>query len=306
MAWIELHQTLPRHPKLFRLAARLRISRAQAAGHLTFLWLWTLDYAPTGDLSAFGPAELSAAADFGGDAELFAQALRETGWLDEGDQIHDWDEYAGKLIEGREQAKTRMREFRKRQREGNVGKRSDELRERADTLRERSELPYSTVPYSTEPEIPKDSPPPSDLARTNAAKRRPASAEEVVTCGALLGVSPEDCRAWWSDMEATGWAKVDGTPFGNWRRELSIHRDRMRERGEVRKLNGGPNAPQERPSAFTLKTQLEAIDSEIKSVTSRGHEDAFGWQPKNEDDRKRMGDLKKKRREVNAKLAEIT
>lgn len=112
MAWIELHQTLPRHPKLLRLAGRLRIHPAQAAGHLTFLWLWTLDYAPTGDLSAFGPAEISAAACFPGDAEQFHRSLMETGWLDEDGQVHDWMEYAGCLIQQRAKDKERKRKSR--------------------------------------------------------------------------------------------------------------------------------------------------------------------------------------------------
>jgi hypothetical protein len=113
MAWIEVHQTLQRHPKLLRLSAKLRIHRAQSAGHLLFLWLWTLDYAPTGDLSAFGPAEISAAADYPGDAEIFAQALRETGWIDKDGALHDWYEYAGKLIERRNADKERKRDIRK-------------------------------------------------------------------------------------------------------------------------------------------------------------------------------------------------
>lgn len=100
--WLEVHQSLQRHPKLLRLSAKLRIHKAQSAGHLLFLWLWTLDYAPTGDLSAFGPAEISAAAECSFDAELFVQALRETGWIDEDGKLHDWHEYAGKLLDKRE------------------------------------------------------------------------------------------------------------------------------------------------------------------------------------------------------------
>lgn len=73
-----------------------------------------MDYAPTGDLSAFGPAEISAAADYPGDAEIFAQALRDTGWIDEDGSLHDWYDYAGKLIERKEVNKERMKEARAR------------------------------------------------------------------------------------------------------------------------------------------------------------------------------------------------
>lgn len=293
-----------------RLASRLRVPRAQAAGHLTFLWLWTLDYAPTGDLSAFGPAELSAAADFGGDAELFAQALRETGWLDEDNRIHDWMEYAGRLLEEREQAKERMRALRQRQREEKDREREKALRERSAPLRERSEQPYPTVPNPTQPEISPVSPPQCNSPASNAARRKPASETEAVECGKMLGLSEEDSKAWWVDMEATGWAKVDGTPFGNWRREMSIHRDRLRERSAglrpAIQHPGFPGATPTTPSAYTLKTQLEALDREIKAVTDRGHEDAHGWYPKNEEDRARVIELKKKRKAVNGQLAQVT
>lgn len=117
MAWIEVHQTLPRHPKLVRLAARLGIKRVEVVGHLVSLWLWCIDYAPDGNLSQLGSAELAAAADFEGDAELFSRHLRESGWIDANGKIHDWLDYAGRLMVKREQSKDRMRTFRERARE---------------------------------------------------------------------------------------------------------------------------------------------------------------------------------------------
>ena len=95
MAWIESHQALGRHPKLLRLAAQLRIHKAQAVGHLKYLWWWALDYAPKGNLSAFASAEISAAAEWHGDPEVFVETLKETGWLEANGEIHDWSHYAG-------------------------------------------------------------------------------------------------------------------------------------------------------------------------------------------------------------------
>ncbi len=144
--WIELHQTLPRHPKLLRLANKLRIHPAQAAGHLTFLWLWALDFAPSGDLSVFGPAEISAAACHPGkDAKAFVEALKETGWLDESLQIHDWQDYAGRLIEQKTKDKERKRLERLRMSRGRP----------PDIPRTSSgcpPLPNPTGPYPTEPD----------------------------------------------------------------------------------------------------------------------------------------------------------
>lgn len=99
--WIESHQSLARHPKLIRLAARLKINRPQAIGHLHLLWWWTLDYAPNGDVSAFASCEIAAAAEWNGPAEGFFEALKAEKWIDEDGTIHDWDEYAGKLLEKR-------------------------------------------------------------------------------------------------------------------------------------------------------------------------------------------------------------
>lgn len=118
MAWIESHQALGRHPKLLKLAGALRVHRAQALGHLHYLWWWALDYAPTGDVSALSSAEIAAAAEWSGDVEKIAQALRESGWLDPDGTIHNWMLYAGKLIEQRqnerEKTRERVREYRER------------------------------------------------------------------------------------------------------------------------------------------------------------------------------------------------
>jgi len=70
---------------------------------------------------------------------------------------------------------------------------------------------------------------------------KPRSIEDVIARGAMIGVPESDCRAWFTDMEACGWAKVDGTPFGNWPRELVIHRDRMRQRPTNTHASGSRN-----------------------------------------------------------------
>lgn len=115
MAWIETHQSLRDHPKLLQLARDLRICRAQAIGHLQLLWLWALDYAPTGDLSALEPAAVSAACDWQGDPAALMKALlrpappMQTAWIDPDGKIHDWEEYAGRLIDQRTRDKERKR-----------------------------------------------------------------------------------------------------------------------------------------------------------------------------------------------------
>lgn len=114
MAWIESHQSLGTHLKLRRLARELRVHRAQAIGHLHFLWWWALDNAPTGNLSALAPAEIAEVAEWPGSAEHFVSSLKSCGWLDDDGMIHDWMEYAGYLIQQRAKDRQRKRDARNR------------------------------------------------------------------------------------------------------------------------------------------------------------------------------------------------
>ena len=112
MAWIESHQELGRHPKLLRLAKQLDISCPTAVGHLHYLWWWALDYAQNGRLDRLGSAEVASAAEWEGDPGAFMEALIKSGFLDEDQSIHDWHDYAGRLIIRREANKQRMRHIR--------------------------------------------------------------------------------------------------------------------------------------------------------------------------------------------------
>jgi hypothetical protein len=208
MAWIELHQTLPRHPKLIRLANRLRVCTAQAAGHLTFLWLWTLDYAPNGDLSAFEPAEISAAACFPGDAELFAKALIETGWLDEGMQVHDWMEYAGRLVEQRSKDRDRKRSERERRSTGPPG-----------PVRRMSAGRPPDIPVTADVPNPTQ---PNQEAHSQARTREgpwPGLAE-VLKVAELRAVPKEVAEKWWLEHDARGGLDKTGQPLDRWESSL--------------------------------------------------------------------------------------
>ena len=111
MAWIESHQTLRHHPKLAALAAALAITKVEATGHLHFLWWWCLDYAQDGNLGKHNDAVIEDAADWRGDSGRFVECLRQSGFLEEG-QLHDWDDYAGRLIRSRSRHAERMRAAR--------------------------------------------------------------------------------------------------------------------------------------------------------------------------------------------------
>jgi len=113
--WIELHQTLPRHPKLLRLASLLKIRPPEALGNLVTLWLWCLDYASDGDLSKFGDEEVAIAAGYWAvDTACFREALQKCGLLDADGKVHDWENYGGRLIAIRDKNAKRNREWRER------------------------------------------------------------------------------------------------------------------------------------------------------------------------------------------------
>lgn len=120
MAWIELHQTLVDHPKVRRLARALGVHPMQAIGHLVALWLWCLDYAPAGDLGHVADDDLADAARWSGDAGRFVAELERVMLVDyvAGSRaVHDWEDYAGRLMTKRTQHAAKMRELRAGRRE---------------------------------------------------------------------------------------------------------------------------------------------------------------------------------------------
>lgn len=115
MAWIELHQTLAAHPKTKRLARRLGVPVPFAMGYLACLWCWCLEYAQDGNLSRFDAEELAEAAMYVGDPCEFTAALFDVGFTEQGEnglQLHDWHDYAGRLVGRRAANAERMRAAR--------------------------------------------------------------------------------------------------------------------------------------------------------------------------------------------------
>jgi hypothetical protein len=105
MAWIESHQEIGQHPKT-RKAARLAGTTVPTmVGHLHLVWHWAMDFAQEGDISRFEPWQIEDAAMWDGDEGKLYAALIESGYVDAikdgGVVLHDWHDYAGKLIERR-------------------------------------------------------------------------------------------------------------------------------------------------------------------------------------------------------------
>ena len=99
------------------MAARLNISTAQAVGHLTCLWLWALDNLPSGATDTEDIPVLASAGQWMGNADQFVSALIDAGFLHQEQSelaIHDWQDYAGRLLDQRKflaERKKRKREL---------------------------------------------------------------------------------------------------------------------------------------------------------------------------------------------------
>lgn len=110
MAWLELHQSAAWHSKTVALAQELGVRRNEALGALCTLWLWALEHAQNGHLGHLTDKEVAAAAGWHRRATTFRAALHNTGWLDDDGAIHDWHDFAGRLIAKRQGDLARKRE----------------------------------------------------------------------------------------------------------------------------------------------------------------------------------------------------
>lgn len=112
MAWLELHQSVAWHKKTYTLAGLLRVRRAEALGLIATLWLWALEHAQDGSLGHLTDREVAAAAGWHRRPSEFVLACHKAEFLDDDGAIHDWYDFAGRLIEQRQDNADRMRAAR--------------------------------------------------------------------------------------------------------------------------------------------------------------------------------------------------
>lgn len=212
--WIESHADLRNHPKLKSTADELGISTAQLCGHLHFLWHWCIDYQEDGDVTRYSPEIIASAAGWSGDGNQFVTALTNGYWLDSGPKrtIHNWDEYAGRLLKRRADIRANVARFREKQR-GNQ-----------DTV------PNRTQPYRTKEEIHPPNPPEggesfkSSNGNGSHPTRRVRVNRQVFVRPTLdevrafieenqYDVDPEQ---WYAHYESNGW-RVGKNPMVRWK-----------------------------------------------------------------------------------------
>ena len=117
MAWIESHQALAQHPKTLRLADELKCSVPAAIGYLHLLWWWALDYAAEGLVREDQQRMVARACLWKGKPELLWKALLDVGFMEPAElpgvvKIHDWMDYAGRLVLKRAANADRMKRAR--------------------------------------------------------------------------------------------------------------------------------------------------------------------------------------------------
>ena len=178
MAWIEAHQELGDHPKVYKLAKLLKVDDDNIPiGILMRLWWWALDYAPDGSLARYDADDLARAARWKGSSEDLLAALRGAGWIDDGPdglQIHDWYEYVGRLMEQRE-AKREQDRLRQQRHRGK--KKAAPADCHADVTRDSRVSHAPTVPNLTE----QDQTEPDEHEKAAGFERRaPCPYEEIV------------------------------------------------------------------------------------------------------------------------------
>ncbi len=138
MAWIEVHDTLPDHPKVLRAAKALKLDSDALVGKLVRLWVWALGNREDGILNDLDADRLDVIMQYKGKASALLEALVTNRLLDalpdEHYMIHDWDEHVMMLRDKREEKRKQNAERVKRYR--NAKKRMESENCNADVTRE--------------------------------------------------------------------------------------------------------------------------------------------------------------------------
>lgn len=129
MIWIKIDETLPDHPKVYDLAAALKIDRDEATGKLVRLWIWMLVNREDGQFSRRDGARIAEVMRCKAKPDKLIAALAGAGLVDEtgeGYRIHDWEDYAGALLTQRKKTRERVTKHRQKAKEAVTETHGDE------------------------------------------------------------------------------------------------------------------------------------------------------------------------------------
>ena len=101
MAWIKIHQSIATNRKILQAADRLSISEPAMIGHMTLLWLWSIENAQAGVLTV-SEEMIRKVAGYPKAGRAFVDALVESDLLrrnpDGGYQVVNYDEHIAPII----------------------------------------------------------------------------------------------------------------------------------------------------------------------------------------------------------------
>jgi hypothetical protein len=264
---------------------RLGTSRAATIGHLHMFWWWCLDYAPDGELTHFDNEELAIAAEWEGDADTFANAMIESGFIDSDyglTFVHDWDQYGGKLLARKETNRNRMREARASYKPNTETPNIPDVSERAthvqSTCNERAKLEESREEESREEEsingtVATDAAPKRNTKGTRFAADADLSKSWIVTALAFDFTEEEidgiflEFRDYWCAVPGAKGVKLDW--LATWRNHLRRHLERraniptIGNRANVETFNGNPVFDHRgNPTTAYFLRQVEQLEAE--------------------------------------------
>jgi hypothetical protein len=112
--WVPLWLSLPRHPKLARLALAGGVTANEAIGWLVRLWTYAAEFAPDGDL-ALSDAEILRVIEAPRTRrDVAVDALVDAGFLTVDRRLHDWADWTGAHLERMEAERARVAAWRAR------------------------------------------------------------------------------------------------------------------------------------------------------------------------------------------------
>jgi hypothetical protein len=143
---------------------------------------------------------------------VFVAALKSCGWLEEGGKIHDWEDYAGRILV--ERAKDRERKRAERARIAQP---------RPPEVRGTSEgQPKDVTPEKTGVRAYPTQPNPTLAAiHTQRARESWPVLEDVRIECSMRNIPADVGEVFWNHFEAAGWVDKHGNPIHRWRPRLT-------------------------------------------------------------------------------------
>lgn len=199
MAWIECHDTIWNHHKIYRLSSIINEPKFMVVGRLISLWHFVLQNAwRDSNLEPWGDDVIEQQSCWTGEKGVFVRALRDAGFLD-GFVVHGWQKRAGRLVQDR------RRNERRKHRRLTGGKTADGRRYTASKL-------AATLPNLTLPNLKKD----KDIVDKPPTARPVLPTLEQVKAYCLERSNNVNAEKWFDHYQSNGW-RVGKNPMKDWR-----------------------------------------------------------------------------------------